>query len=86
MVKLLEKTILMIGHVNVTCLYERRINLLAKILKSTKKAKSMICDNEAKLQDDTVLFGSYFYATLYRKSKDRKRAREMSKDIARSLD
>lgn len=84
-VKLLEKTILMIGQVNVACLYERRINFLAKILKSTKKAKSMLRDNEAKLQDDTVLFGNDFYATLYRKSKDRKRAREMSRDIARPV-
>lgn len=84
-VKLLEKTILMIGQVNVACLYERRINFLAKILKSTMKAKSMLRDNEAKLQDDTVLFGNDFYATLYRKSKDRKRAREMSRDIARPV-
>uniref|UniRef100_A0A8W8JUE2 Uncharacterized protein n=1 Tax=Magallana gigas TaxID=29159 RepID=A0A8W8JUE2_MAGGI len=84
-VKLLEKTILMIGQVNVASLYERRINFLAKILKSTKKAKSMLRDNEAKLQDDTVLFGNDFYATLYRKSKDRKRAREMSRDIARPV-
>lgn len=65
-VKLLEKTIIMIGQVNVACLYERRINFLAKILKSTKKAKSMLRDNEAKLQDDTILFGNDFYATLYR--------------------
>lgn len=38
-VKLLENTILMIGQVNVACLYERRIDFLAKILKSTKKEK-----------------------------------------------
>ena len=84
-VNLLEKTILMIGQVNVACLYERRLNFLAKILKSTKKAKSMLRENEAKLQDDTVLFGNDFYTTLYRKSKDRKRAREMSRDIARPV-
>uniref|UniRef100_A0A8W8IH33 Uncharacterized protein n=1 Tax=Magallana gigas TaxID=29159 RepID=A0A8W8IH33_MAGGI len=36
-------------------------------------------------QDDTVLFGNDFYAILYRKSKDRKRAREMSRDIARPV-
>ncbi|XP_078330091.1 uncharacterized protein LOC144624336 [Crassostrea virginica] len=84
-VNLLEKTILMIGQVNVACLYERRLNFLAKILKSTKKAKSMLRENEAKLQDDTVLFANDFYTTLYRKSKDRKRAREMSRDIARPV-
>ncbi|XP_061187959.1 uncharacterized protein LOC133195987 [Saccostrea echinata] len=84
-VNLLEKTILMIGQVNVACLYERRLNFLAKILKSTKKAKSMLRENETKLQDDSVLFGNDFYTTLYRKSKDRKRAREMSRDIARPV-
>ena len=31
-VNVLEKTILMIGQVNVACLYERRLNFLAKIL------------------------------------------------------
>ncbi|XP_062578759.1 uncharacterized protein LOC134240705 [Saccostrea cucullata] len=84
-VNLLEKTILMIGQVNVACLYERRLNFLAKILKSTKKAKSMLRENETKFQDESVLFGNDFYTTLYRKSKDRKRAREMSRDIARPV-
>ncbi|XP_061170663.1 uncharacterized protein LOC133180102 [Saccostrea echinata] len=84
-VNFLVKTKLMIGQVNVACLYERRLNFLAKILESTKKAKSMLLENETKLQDDYVLFGNDFYTTLYRKSKDRKSAREMSRDIARPV-
>ena len=45
----------------------------------------MLRENEAKLQEGTFLFGNDFYTTLYRKSKDRKRAREMSRDIARPV-
>lgn len=47
--------------------------------------KHTLRDNEAKLQDDTVLFRNDFYANLYRKPKDIKRAREISREIARPV-
>ena len=73
-VNLLEKTLLVIGQVNVVCLYKRRLDFLAKTLNSTEKAKSVSPENEVKLQRDTVLFVNDFYMTLHRKPKDRKRA------------
>lgn len=69
-IKLLEKTILVICQVIVECQYERRIYFNLKILKNTKRAKSMLHDNEAKFQDDTALFGNDFYATMYPKLKE----------------
>lgn len=47
-VKLLKKTILIIDNLNVACLYEQRLNC-------TKKARSILCDNEVKLQNNTSL-------------------------------
>jgi hypothetical protein len=43
---LMKEKYLMIGQVNIECLYERRQNFLAKILKSIKKAKSMLRESE----------------------------------------
>lgn len=37
--ELIEKTILMIGQTNVACLFERRLNYLAKIMHSAKLAR-----------------------------------------------
>ena len=80
-VELLEKTLLMVGQVNVACLFERRLNFLVKIVKSTKKAKVMLRDSENQLQDEKTLFGNDFYSVLDRKAKNRKRAREMSREM-----
>ena len=45
----------------------------------------MLRGNEATLHDDSILYGNYLYTPLYRKSNDRKRAREISRDIARPV-
>ena len=37
--ELVEKTILMIGQTNVACLFERRLNFLAKLMHSAKKMR-----------------------------------------------
>ena len=37
--ELIEKTVVLLGQVNTTCLYERRVNWLAKIFKSDGTAK-----------------------------------------------
>lgn len=47
-VKLLKKTVLIIDKLNVACLYEQRLNC-------TKKARSILCDIEVKLQNNTSL-------------------------------
>ena len=79
--ELLEKTILLVGQTNATCLYERRLNFLAKIMSSAKTAKAALKENEAEFQAEDLLFGTFFYKVMDRKAKSRKRAREMSKDI-----
>ena len=79
--ELLEKTILLVGQTNATCLYERRLNFLAKIMSSAKTAKAALKENEAEFQAEDRLFGTFFYKVMDRKAKSRKRAREMSRDI-----
>ena len=39
MLKLVEQTVILVGQANATCLYERRLNFLSKIMKGVKKAK-----------------------------------------------
>ncbi|VDI74486.1 Hypothetical predicted protein [Mytilus galloprovincialis] len=79
---LIERTVLLVGQVNVACLYERRINFMAKILKGMKQAKQTLSHNQSMLTESgEVLFGDNFYNVLDKKSKNRKRAREMAKEM-----
>ena len=78
--ELVEKTILMIGQTNVACLFERRLNFLAKLMHSAKNARQTLKENEKCLDGEEKLFGTEFYTILDRKVKNRKRAREISKD------
>lgn len=48
-VNLLEKNLLVIGQVNVASLYKRRLNFLAKTLKSPEKANSVLRETKVKL-------------------------------------
>ncbi|KAK3089006.1 hypothetical protein FSP39_000093, partial [Pinctada imbricata] len=79
--ELMEKCILMLGQANASCLYERRMNFLAKIMQSTKKAKSALKENDQEFKGGEQLFGKNFYSVQDRKAKSRKRAREMSRDM-----
>ena len=72
---------LLVGQTNATCLYERRLNFLAKIMSSAKTAKAALKENEAEFQAEDRLFGTFFYKVMDRKAKSRKRAREKSRDI-----
>lgn len=45
MLKLVEQTVVLVGQANATCLYERRVNFLAKIMKGVKKAKEHLKTN-----------------------------------------
>nr|XP_022292107.1 uncharacterized protein LOC111103269 [Crassostrea virginica] len=79
--ELVEKTILMIGQVNTACLYERRLTWLAKLFKSVANAKTIIKDHNDEFDKEVKLFGADFYSVLDRKAKNRKRAREMAKEM-----
>jgi hypothetical protein len=48
--ELIDKTILMVGQANTTCLYERRLNFLGKIMSSAKKAKMALKENESEFK------------------------------------
>ena len=79
---LIEKTVLLIGQTNVACLYERRVNFMAKILRSLKVAKSTLSKNKDLLVNaGDVLFVEEFYKVLERKATNRKKARQMARDM-----
>ncbi|CAC5416231.1 unnamed protein product [Mytilus coruscus] len=68
---LIERTVLLVGQVNVACLYERRINFMAKILKGMKQAKQTLSHNQSMLTESgEALFGDNFYHVLDKKSKN----------------
>ncbi|KAJ8308942.1 hypothetical protein KUTeg_013816 [Tegillarca granosa] len=81
--ELIQKTILMIGQVNTACLYERPMSWLAKIFRSVVNAKSVNVIKEYNLdfKSESKLFGSELYKVLDRKAKNKKRAREMSREM-----
>ena len=79
MAELIEKTVVLLGQVNTTCLYERRVNWLAKIFKSVGTAKQVIKDH-AEDFDNTKLLGRDMYDVLDKKAKNRKRARDLARD------
>ena len=74
--ELMEKSILLLGQTNVACLYERRLNFLAKIMQSTKKAKQALRENEKEFKGGSRLFGASFYSVLDRKPKAKKELRK----------
>ena len=51
--KLIEKTVLLVGQVNVARLYERKLNFMAKILKGLKLAKQTLSQNQQNLYSET---------------------------------
>lgn len=59
---LIERTLLLVGQVNVACLYEQRVNFMAKMLKGMKPTQ-----NQNLLTDSrNALFGDRFYNVLGR--------------------
>ena len=83
LLKLIEMTILLLGQANVACLYERRLNVLAKIFGDAKKARKSIFANEAAFTNtiQSKLLGDDYYKVLEKHSKSKKRAREISESI-----
>ena len=82
MLKLVEQVVVLVGQANATCLYERRLNFLAKIMKGVKKAKEQLKTYEHDLaQEADTLYGDTIYKALDRRCKSRKRAREISREI-----
>lgn len=67
---------------NATCLHERHVNFLAKVMKGVKKAKEHLKTNELDLsKEKEVFYGGIVFKAPDSKSKSRKRAREISKEM-----
>nr|XP_022313740.1 uncharacterized protein LOC111118515 [Crassostrea virginica] len=82
MLKLVEQVVVLVGQANATCLYERRLNFLAKIMKGVKKAKEQLKTYEHDLAQETdTLYGDTIYRALDRRCKSKKRAREISREM-----
>ena len=86
LLKLLEKTVLLLGQANVACLYERRLNVLSKVFGDAKKARKSISTNEKSFADGTQgkLLGDDYYKVLEKYSKSKKRAREITDSLGPS--
>ncbi|KAK3093593.1 hypothetical protein FSP39_017854 [Pinctada imbricata] len=71
LLKLLEKTVMLVGQANVACLYERRLNVLSKVFGDVKKARKSISTNEKSFADGTQgkLLGEEYYKVLDKYSK-----------------
>jgi hypothetical protein len=82
MLKLVEQVVVLVGQANATCLYERRLNFLAKIMKCVKKTKKQMKTYEHDLAEEAdTLYGDTIYKALDGRCKSRKRAREISREI-----
>lgn len=80
--KLREQTVVLFGKANATCLYKRRVNFLAKIIKGFQNAKYHLKTIEHDLsKEKEVLYGETYLRFLTEKGKVKKRAREISKEI-----
>ncbi|KAK3085706.1 hypothetical protein FSP39_007593 [Pinctada imbricata] len=86
LLKLLEKTVMLVGQANVACLYERRLNVLSKVFGDVKKARKSISTNEKSFADGTQgkLLGEEYDKVLDKYSKTKKRAREISDSLGPS--
>ena len=76
MLKLEARVVLLVGQTNTTCLHERWLNFLAKIMKEVKKAKEQLKTYEHDLAQETdTLYGDTIYKALCRRCKSKKRER-----------
>ena len=69
---LIEKSVLLVGQVHVTLSFQRRLNVLARVLGDSKKAMDLLRTHDNKLSKDTNLFGADFFKSLAKKAKSDK--------------
>ena len=79
---LVEKSICCIGQANVSINYNRRLEILKKINEDSKKARTLLRDNQDCLaSNDKFLFGNDFKEELKEWGKARKEASEMARAL-----
>ena len=79
--KLVEKTVICLGQVNVQMNFFRRLPFVAKLLGNTKKAQKMIVKNADCLDGKKELLGKKFQKLLRKSVKKKKENRELKKAL-----
>ena len=78
-IKLIERTVICLGQVNVQLNYFRRLPIIAKVLGDTKKATEMLAKNADILDGRRNLLGPKFHKVLKKKIKKRESNKELTK-------
>ena len=79
---LVEKTITLLGQANISVAYFRRLNILYKLTRDIKKAKTLLRrHNVEAMKDQEKLFGKDFYKTLTKSAKVSKISKEISSQL-----
>ena len=77
-----EETLIGLGQVNAAILFNRRKNLLAKFMRSNKKAALVVTQNHKAFQaENDFLFGEGFHEALYKKAKGSQHLREAKREF-----
>jgi len=83
LLKLVEKSVVVLGQANVLLNHNRRMNVLARFLKNHKSASSILGQNAELLKrNDKDLFGSGFYKSLHKRAKGHKHNKEIQQELA----
>ena len=83
LLELAEKSVTLVGQTNVLINHNRRLNVLSRFMKDSKKATDILSQNQSILQRNrTSLFGNSFYKALYQKAKGRQHSQEIKRGLA----
>jgi hypothetical protein len=83
MADLMEKSIVILGQATVMASYFRRIQVMAKFLRSDSRAEKLVRQNSELLAaNDKELFGKKFYSYLHQKAKVTKTTTEIRRGLA----
>ena len=72
---------LLVGQAHVTLSFQRRLNVLARVLGYSKKAMDMLRTHENKLSKDTNIFGADFFKSLVKKAKFHKEGANIRQEL-----
>ena len=79
LLELAEKSVTLVGQTNVLINHNRRLNVLSRFMKDSKKATDILSQNQ---RNRTSLFGNSFYKALYQKAKGRQHSQEIKRGLA----
>lgn len=83
--KLVEKSVTLLGQANVSLTYARRLSILVRLTGDMKKAKKLLSKHESSLSSSHKnLFGKRFYKALSKATKIRKSTKDISQHLSGS--